>query len=317
MSSKTRLIIMSTLVLTTVACTNSQWMLSVIYDQMDNVLARETKEYADFTREQSDQIDFLAREYQLWHRTQHLPQYAALLFEIDQQLNSEPGINREHVAGWSAKIEGYAREMADCYPLNSAFDLMRSLTDEQVEQILAHGIEEYEEFLEDHIDFTREERLDKRYKQTIKWFGRFELNLDTDQKQQLRQAIASEQILNGGGMELWKGWHLDFVELLHRRNEPNFEGSAQAHLRKLWTLQDDNFPEVVQSNRELWIDYFYELSKTLNQSQKQDFSAWLRKMEANLVGISESLSENEQELLAEASSACLMPQNVISQRSLP
>lgn len=280
----------------------------MFYNRMDNILARETKEYADFTKEQAREIDLLADQFHQWHRSVHLPQYADLLRDINGFLESDDdAISYELVQAWSTQIEQFVREMADCYPLNSAFDLMRTLSDAQVDQVLEHGIKEYDEFIEERIDRSLDDRIAKRYKETVKWLGRVELNLNREQKEKLRETIVSEQRLGGAGMELWKSWHEEFVALLRDRNDEEFESKAGQHIRKLWTLQDDNFPDTVEHNRTLWIDYFYGLSQSQTESQRKDFSNWLAKMASNLDSIAANVRSNKLEPMAVDGGACANP----------
>lgn len=273
---------------------------------MDNIIAREVKEYADFSTEQKDEIDLWADQYHQWHRTQHLPLYAELLREAGAQLQPGVTISVDQIAEWSGKIEDYAREMAYCYPLNDATDFLKSLSDEQVEQILAHGMKEYEDFLEDRVDFTDEKRNERWYDETRKWFRRMNLRLNDDQKMHLQETIAMERRLRGSGMEVWKDWHLEFVDLLKDRNKERFAMQANEHIENLWTLQDDNFPDVFEFNRKLWIDYFATLGESLTDSQREDVSGWMNKMASNLENISK-LGVNEEVRLAANPRTCSDP----------
>lgn len=276
------------------ACTSSEWLLSAIYDRFDDKLATELKEYADFTPEQSDAIDLFALEYQRWHRTQHLPKYAQIMRDIHLMLQENQLIDRSQVAIWSADIEGYFREMAVCHPLNRASDFLRTLSDGQIDQLLEHGIKEHEDFVEDHIDMTEEERIDKRHRNTLKWFRRFELNLNDEQRDVLRQTIASERLMNEEGTSLWVNWLEGFVDVLRNRDTPDFPILARQHVDKLWTLQDDEFPEIVEFNQNHWIDYFASLAASQTEQQQQEFSDWLIKMAQNLEAMSASVSKNEE-----------------------
>jgi len=269
-----------------VGCTSSQFLLAVIYNRMDNIIATEVKEYASFSSVQKSEIDLYADQYHQWHRTQHLPLYAELLREVSGYLTPETDITLNQVANWSALIEDYAREMAFCYPLNDSSDFLKTLTDDQVEQVLAHGLEEYEEFLEDRVEFTDEKLNERRYDETRKWFRRMNLRLNGEQKEHLKETIATERRLRGSGMEVWKDWHLEFVGLLGERASEGFAAKSNQHIEELWTLQDDNFPDVFEFNRQLWIEYFASLAQSLSDGQREDVSSWMTKMANNLDVIS-------------------------------
>lgn len=288
--------ILISIFLTLTACTSSEWLLSALYDRFDDKLATELKEYADFTPQQSDAIDSFALEYQYWHRTQHLPKYARLTREISAMLEADRIIDGPQVARWSEEIEGYFREMAICHPLNRASDFLKTITDEQITQILEHGIKEHEDFVEDHIDMTEEERVDKRHRNTLKWFKRFELNLNSEQRDVLRQTIATEALMNQEGTSLWVRWLEGFVDVLENSDDIDFPILVAAHIDKLWTLQDDEFPEVVEFNQNHWIDYFSSLAASQTNEQQQEFSDWLIKMAGNLESMSSAASRNEEEI---------------------
>lgn len=265
---------------------------------MDNIIATEVKEYADFSAEQKDEIDLFADQYHHWHRTQHLPLYAELLREVGTHLQTGKVITSQEVKAWSGLIEDYAREMAYCYPLNDSADFLRSLSDEQVQQVLEHGLEEYEEFLEDRVDFTDEKRNERWYDETRKWFRRMSLRLDDEQKEHLKDTIAMERRLRGAGMEVWRDWHLEFIDLLGERDLEDFEMKANEHIENLWTLQDDNFPDVFDFNRQLWIDYFTSLGQSLSDDQRESVSSWMAKMATNLDNISKLRVNDELRLAA-------------------
>ena len=311
-------------------CTNSEWVLSALYNRMDNVMAGETKEYADFTPEQIAEIDLLADQFHQWHRTEHLPLYADLLLDINSQIEPGETVSRDEVARWSAQVEGFAREMAECYPLNNAFDLLRNLSDEQVDQILAHGIKEYDDFIEDRIQDSKKDRVELRYDETKKWFRRFSLNLNEEQRQHLIETIEKERLIQGeiraeskaesareatndppaepekvvAGIELWKLWVEEFVEILEDRNAPDFEAIVGEHIHSLWNLQYDKFPEVIDYNRQLWITYFYELAESQTPEQRQAFSNWLVKMASNIDGIASRRTKSAELPTLETTQIC-------------
>ena len=276
------------------ACTNSGWLLSNIYDRMDNILARETKEYADFTPEQVREINLLADQYHLWHRTHQLPAYAKVLREVHAKLAAGEPVVLADVEDWAARLEFLVREMGTCHPLNSAITFLQNLSDEQVEQILAHGIKEHEEFLEDHIDMPVDEYIAKRFKTTKKWFGRFGLSLNKQHQGHLRATIVVEETLDPN---LLMTWHLAFVELLRQREAADFASKMSSHLSLLWTLQDDHFPETVAFNQALWNQYFADLALSQTPEQRAKFSAWAKKMSGNLQMISENVSVKKIEKL--------------------
>ena len=301
-----RLIILALMPFLLVGCTSNQLLLSALYNRMDNMIATEVKEYASFSSVQKREIDLYADQYHQWHRTQHLPLYAELLREVSGYLTTETEITITEVTDWSALLEDYAREMAFCYPMNDSSDFLKTLTDKQVEQILAHGLEEYEEFLEDNVDFTDEKRNKKRYDDTRKWFRRMSLRLNDEQKEQLKETIAIERRLGGSGMEVWKDWHLEFVDLLGGRATEDFAARSNQHIENLWTLQDDNFPEVFEFNRQHWAEYFTSLAQSLTDSQREDVSRWMIKMANNLDVIS-TLRVNEEIRLAPNARTCPNP----------
>ena len=66
-----------------IACSGTTF----VYNRLDTILPWYVDDYVDLNGRQQDQLDEILEPFLRWHRQQELPQYVALLNEVDTTLD--------------------------------------------------------------------------------------------------------------------------------------------------------------------------------------------------------------------------------------
>lgn len=268
------------------ACTNSEWFLSVIYNRADNMIADEVFEYAQYTDEQTQQIEAIIEEFHLWHRITQLPEYADFLESISGRMRSGRHLSQSEVDHWYARVEALADQTGRCHPMLHGMDIMRSLSDEQIGQIADHMQDQYDRYMERSEKRTPEERLERWHRNRVRWLNRFDLDPDSEEQAALQTMLEQMPNMREANYDIWQSWDKRLLELLENRNSPDFEEQMRAHILSLGTVTQERYPQRLARTRALWVEYLTELLNARIASQDEKFASWADNMAANLRAIS-------------------------------
>ena len=277
-----------------ISCTNNQWFLSTLYNRIDNTIYSEMMNYADFNHAQKAAIKDLAKRFHHWHRTTQLPRYAEFLEDLSLRARSGNAVSLQEIENWSLQIRAFIHDVTDCHPLIPGTEIMLTLTDAQVEQVAAQSRKEYEKYLIRDQKKTAEERLEDRYRRSIRWLKRFGLSLDESERQRLRDTLQAEPKLREQSFALWGAWDQAFYQLLLQRSEEGFDELMQSHVLSLKTVLEDAQPEEVAYKLDLWTGFFHVIAQSEFDEDSQGFPKWADKMSENLRVISENVPKKQQ-----------------------
>lgn len=279
-----------------ISCTNSEWLLSVIYNRFDNRIYSDAADYADFNADQLGEIKTVVEQFHHWHRTTQLPKYAELLETVSERVRSDQGINENDIAIWAKQVEAFVAENAACHPMLSGIDIMIGLSDSQVEQIRENALQERREHFERFNKVDVDERFEKRYKRSLIWLKRFKFDISGQDKQFLREIMRQEPKLREASFELWANWDSRFYELLLSRHDAAFASRMKAHIAWLHDMTEQSYPQDVQLSRDLWQDFFFQLVRDESDSPTTDFPAWTDKMAKNLRAIALQVPKRQRDM---------------------
>lgn len=270
------------------ACSNSTTVVGPIYNQLDNQMSRGIFRLADFESSQSDAVMQLINHFHVWHRRDQLPEYAALLDDIETTLLSQQPISVDVTQRWASAVETFTRNFRECHPINFANHIIRTLDAEQVDEIEKNIRTRRQKFRERYSESTREERIERRAGNVIKWSGRVGFDFNPQQKDMLREAFSQQISLRKEYFVLSDEWSSHFFALLKDRHSPDLNQTMAVHLDKLWHLLETAYPEQWQQNRDLWTGFLFELGQTMTPQQRQSAGKWLGKMGDTLATLSRS-----------------------------
>ncbi len=273
------------------ACSTNGWLISTFYNRVDNLLVNRFSEYADFNDQQLGWVEEMAGSYHDWHRASELPRYAAFMREIEARMGNGGPITRGRAESWVDTAVGFSVAVENCNPLNNAFPLLVSLTDQQVLQVEVELERTYQEYIEELERLDPQQRREQRFKMINKWLGRVGLRLNDEQRELLRATIAGHRPFQRDGLDLWRVWNSEFVELLQERKAVDFEPRMAHHLTGLWNLSKDKYPGEWHVNYQLWVDFFHQLLNMQTDQQGERFASWLLAMSDTLDGLAQPPDE--------------------------
>lgn len=257
------------------ACTNSKLVVGPLYNRLDDRMREAFEELGDFDERQKALFEAAVGTAHVWHRQSELPAYARLLGDIAASI-AEPGAtSRDDVTRWARTIEAHSVAARECHPVNFSFELMKSLTDEEIDFIEQHFARERKENRERYFSRTPEERVERRLKNMRKWAGRIGVELTAGQGAMLRSALGRQISLRREYYLLSDRWNATLFRIAREQEAPDYDERMAAHLGELWTLLEKAHPEEWQANRELWRDTALRFVESMTPEQRRAASGWI------------------------------------------
>ncbi|MFK7858705.1 MAG: DUF6279 family lipoprotein [Granulosicoccus sp.] len=267
------------------ACTSSKLIIGPLYNRLDDRMKDQFNELGDFTDEQKAAFEKSVGTYHVWHRQSELPQYAAFIKTLASSIEKE-GTTETDIQQWMETVENHSRAARECHPVNFSFNLMKSLTDEQITSIEAHFAEEREEDITRYESRSPEERIERRLKNMSKWAGRIDVDFTATQRALFLSAFKQQVSLRKEYFALSAQWYAEFFELARAQDNPDFDADMRAHLAKQWRQLETAYPEQWQANSDLWKDTGLRFVQSMTPEQRDTLSRWMRKLASTLEAIS-------------------------------
>lgn len=248
-------------------------------------MRKQFNELGDFNSTQTAAFEASLGTYHVWHRQSELPQYAALIQQIADSISTK-STTRSKVVYWIQQSQDHSLALRECHPVNFLFDLIKSLSDEQLVVIENNFRKKRAENKRRSASRTPEEWRQRRLKNIEKWAGRLDLKITEEQREILRTAFQEQISLREQYSQLSAGWNEQFFNLARNQQAPEYDDLMSSHLSTLWTLIPANYPEQWQKNLELWKDVAFRFEQSMTADQRIQFSRWMSKMADTLVSIS-------------------------------
>ncbi len=301
-----RTVAILTAVLVLAGCTNSKLIIGPLYNRLDDQMRTEFNKLGEFNTAQVEAFEQTVGTFHVWHRQSEMPKYATLLSDIAQSIGEKGATSQADVDAWAADLEQFSKNFRDCHPVNYSIELIQSLSDEQIDFIERRFKGEREKNRERYAGQTKEERVERRLKNIVKWSGRLGLNFTTAQKKIIRDSLTEQISLRKEYYQLSSEWN-DYLFLLARNQEnPAYAEALSSHISNLWTLLERAHPEEWQSIRDLWRNTTYTLIGTFSEPQRAVTKQWLSKMGKTIDAISKDKPSFK--VSNDASHGCLVAQ---------
>ncbi|MBX2882957.1 MAG: hypothetical protein KTR32_23600 [Granulosicoccus sp.] len=262
------------LLLAVSACTNSRLVISPLYNQLDDRIRKEFHKLGDFNDEQIAAFEQRLGTYHVWHRQAELPLYGKLLNEIASSIK-QGSSTASDVKRWFEQVELHSRAARECHPINFSFELIQSLTDEQLNYIERRFKNQQKKNQQRYASKSRTERLQRRLSNMEKWAGRINLDFTDEQREILRTTFQQQQSLRAEYYELTADWNRQFFKIARNQQLANYSELLGAHIDKLWSLLETAHSEQWNENRELWQAASYKFIQSMTSQQRTQSSRWL------------------------------------------
>lgn len=238
--------------------TSRRWLLAVLlvavsgcsvqlaYNNLDRLARWSVSDYIDMTSDQRSYFDAAFEDLWVWHRGEHLPQYAAFLDSVAARFadgTSEPEMQQvvDQVMAWAEEVQARA--------LPATAEMLASLSDAQVVELAATLEERNREIAEPELDASIAEIRQLWVEEFSERFSRFSGNLTAVQQAYLRGQAERYQPERVLWAEYRRRWQADLLALLRfRQDRAGLERGLEALARhrelyygpRLAAIDDDN-----------------------------------------------------------------------------
>ncbi|MDB4470804.1 DUF6279 family lipoprotein, partial [Deltaproteobacteria bacterium] len=195
-----------------------------------------------------------------------LPRYRDWLIEF--RVQTETGLNRQWLISWSEQLTVFWQDLAlHINPDTIAF--LRSLSDAQVEELIAKLDDSQLELAEEYMDPDEEKRLAERAERTEDFTSELLGKLNQQQKGLIGQWNAN----SGDSTKLWmenrEQWTRRFEQALQGRSGDQFAGEITllfVYQEQLWSEQ---YQQSIERNFNSGVNLVLAIEPTVTDKQRK------------------------------------------------
>ena len=254
-----------------------------VYERLDNYLADYFKEYADFSKEQNNEIEKISKDYLDWFSANELPRIKLLIKELKDIKSDNPEITVLSAYEDGQKI--FRR--TNSYFEEPIINFSKTLDENQIIEIGKH----FEEIREKREEEQREEEknyLDEILENYVSGFDRVGIILREDQITIIRSKLQTYIPLRAEWSSLQEEWVNEFIQLLKQNNSKGYEEKMLLFLQSIQSLGDGVFENKADKNQILSIEI---ISYVFSSSDERQMTNFRRNMDIYLKSINRILSK--------------------------
>ena len=254
-----------------------------VYERLDNYLADYFKEYADFSKEQNNEIEKISKDYLDWFSANELPRIKLLIKELKDIKSDNP-----EITVFSAYEDGQKIfRRTNSYFEKPIINFSKTLDENQIIEIGKH----FEEIREKKEEEQREEQknyLDEILENYVSGFDRVGIILREDQITIIRSKLQTYIPLRAEWSSLQEEWVNEFIQLLKQNNSKGYEEKMLLFLQSIQSLGDGVFENNADKNQILSIEI---ISYVFSSSDERQMKNFRRNMDIYLKSINRILSK--------------------------
>ena len=254
-----------------------------VYERLDSYLADYFKEYADFSKEQNNEIEKISKDYLDWFSANELPRIKLLIKELKDIKSDNPEITVLSAYEDGEKI--FRR--TNSYFEEPIINFSKTLDENQIIEIGKH----FEEIREKREEEQREEKknyLDEILENYVSGFDRVGIILREDQITIIRSKLQTYIPLRAEWSSLQEEWVNEFIQLLKQNNSKGYEEKMLLFLQSIQSLGDGVFENNADKNQILSIEI---ISYVFSSSDERQMKNFRRNMDIYLNSINRILSK--------------------------
>ena len=254
-----------------------------VYERLDNYLADYFKEYADFSKEQNNEIEKISKDYLDWFSANELPRIKLLIKELKDIKSDNP-----ETTVFSAYEDGQKIfRRTNGYFEEPIINFSKTLDENQIIEIGKH----FEEIREKREEEQREEKkdyLDEILENYVSGFDRVGIILREDQITIIRSKLQTYIPLRAEWSSLQEEWVNEFIQLLKQNNSKGYEEKMLLFLQSIQSLGNGVFETKADKNQILSIEI---ISYVFSSSDERQMKNFRRNMDIYLKSINRILSK--------------------------
>lgn len=258
---------------------------SWVYERLDGYLADYFKEFADFSKEQNQEIELISEEFLNWFSENELLKIKLIIEDLKNIDAKKP---EEKVASAYTQGEEIFKRVNDFFE-RPIINFSKGLNEDQINQIDKH-FKELRKEREEERKKEKEEYKDRLLENYISGFDRIGIDLRDDQLETIKIKLENHIEVRKEWSELQQNWINEFVQLLKRNNSYGYESRMLAYLDSLEELGNEEFRDKIEKNEMLSMEIISFVFLTSDDRQIKGFK---RSLDIYLKSINRILSNRK------------------------
>ena len=249
------------------------------YERMDQFIANQLLEYANFSNNQESYIRKVTKEFKYWNAKNELPQYKKLLQQFSLLGEETVVSDIDNIYQKGVILSNRNRDFFTSHFI----DFSKTLTEKQIKEISIH----LDELTEERIFKLKKET--KNYQDTLeKTFVRFfrlmGVKLNKEQKNTIQFSSSGLEDRRYQLINNRIKWNEEFVKILASRNDESFEVQLTNHINAL--NPEDKYTRTVINQ------ITAEIIASLDEKQRARFQKRLGAFETSIDQILEKQNQS-------------------------
>ena len=198
------------------------------YERMDQFIANQLLEYANFSNNQESYIRKVTKEFKYWNAKNELPQYKKLLQQFSLLGEETVVSDIDNIYQKGVILSNRNRDFFTSHFI----DFSKTLTEKQVKEISIH----LDELTEERIfKLTKEAKnyQDMLAKTFVRFFRLMGVKLNKEQKNTIQFSSSGLEDRRYQLINNRIKWNEEFVKILASRNDESFEVQLTNHINTL------------------------------------------------------------------------------------
>ena len=258
---------------------------SWVYERLDGYLADYFKEFADFSKEQNQEIELISEEFLNWFSENELLKIKLIIEDLKNIDAKKP---EEKVASAYTQGEKIFKRVNDFFK-RPIINFSKGLNEDQINQIDKH-FKELRKEREEERKKEKEEYKDRLLENYISGFDRIGIDLRDDQLETIKIKLENHIEVRKEWSELQQNWINEFIQLLKRNNSYGYESRMLAYLDSLEELGNEEFRDKIEKNEMLSMEIISFVFLTSDDRQIKGFK---RSLDIYLKSINRILSNRK------------------------
>ena len=254
---------------------------SWVYERLDNYLADYFKEFANFSREQNVEIEFVSTEFINWFTENELVKVEVILEKLKNIDLQNP--EKEISSIYKDAEEIFTR--SNFYFKKPIITFTKEINEVQINEIGSHFKE-----LREKREKERSENGYSLIENYISGFDRIGIKLRDDQIDGINLKLENHIEVRKEWSNLQEKWIEEFIQLLKNNQSLDYETKMSAYLDSLEDLGDKKFREKIDKNELLAKEIISFVFKSSNEKQMASFN---RSLDIYIKSINRILSNRQ------------------------
>lgn len=256
-------------------------LVRIAYSQADWLIAREINQYVSLDDEQSAFLDERLDAHLDWHCAREVPRYQAWFADLANQARAGE-LNARDVEASFDRAEQFLRRLAERIAPD-AVELLATLSDEQVTELLDHLDEQQRQRREQYADpdaaTRRAERVERMEERLERWYGR----LNREQRARVEQWGEELAASPDAWLENRERWREALATALEHRDDPAaFRDRVKPLLTEPETLWDPEYAESVRHARTQAVELIVDVHELASERRQLRAARKLETWQSNM-----------------------------------